>query len=165
MEPVIVTPLIASENGLPAGYATLQEFADNYLPKKISTRTAKRWLTAGEVPGAEKTPDGRWMIPASARHTPNVEPTTDVALTPGFQAPAVTPVQYDAPPAPLPEIPAGRTFFSAAEASALMSCPEMHISEYSIRKNREYYHATIGENGAVAVPRYRILQLKGLLPQ
>lgn len=151
----MVTPLI------PTYYLTLAQYADQH---NVSERTVKRWLSADELPGATKNEHGAWQIPSHAQRTvPAGEGQTTLALRPEQN---VTAVQYD-PPAPMPavrEIPAGRTFFSAAEAAELMSCPELRITAYAIKKHREYYHGVeAGPNGMIVVPAYRILQLKGLL--
>jgi hypothetical protein len=46
-----------------------------------SERTVLRWLKAGELPAATKTPDGQWFIPADAVHqvtSPDVSVTRQV---------------------------------------------------------------------------------------
>lgn len=146
---------------IPSWFVSLAQYSELH---GVTDRTVKRWLAGNELPGAYKDGRGAWQIPKDAVRTIPDE-SAQQGMVPAPRA-EVTPTQYDAPAPVAPAIPAGRTFFTAAEAAALMSCPELVISEYAVKKHREYYHAIdSGPNGAIIVPAYRLLQLKGILPQ
>lgn len=142
----MATPII------PTFYFTIPQYAEHH---GLSERTVKRYLAAGELPGAMKNEHNQWQIPAHVERT--LPQQHQVALVqPSEIEPAHHSLEFD-------DAPRRRTFYTADEAAELMSSPEMKITGYAVRKHREYFHAVdAGPNGQIIVPAARIRELKGM---
>jgi predicted DNA-binding transcriptional regulator AlpA len=119
-----------------------------------SERTVLRWLKAGELPSATKTPDGRWFIPADA-----VRQVTSPDMSVTRQGDVVRANGAAAQPASLGEALDRRTaLLSLEDASRLLGIPES-----SIRRHAEQLGAVPwGPRGTLVVPARVVRGLAGL---
>lgn len=123
-----------------------------------SERTVLRWLKAGELPAATKTPDGRWFIPADAVRQVRSSPVSpDMSVT--RQGDVVRANGAAAQPASLGEALDRRTaLLSLEDASTLLGIPES-----AIRRHAEQLGALPwGPRGTLVVPARTVRNLAGL---
>lgn len=143
-------------------YQTLKEYAaSHYAPGSInplSERTVKRWLTAGELPGAEKDAAGQWRIPAESVRT--VKESAEVVPLAGRHG-TVAPVMA----ATAPDWDMLPTFLTLEQASQLLS----PVTPRGIAANADYFGAVMltieGGHGhaRLMVPLATIKRLRGLI--
>lgn len=134
----------------PTAMLSIDEFAE---ARKASTRTVRRWLSDGRIPGAVMV-GNKWSIPAAAivqDTLPGIMTSTrDVAV---------------------PERGHVRDT-SMTVAAVLASLPVMvpldvahnvlGVSEYAMRQNADYFGLVrMGERGAYVMPKARIRELEG----
>ncbi|WP_157372878.1 hypothetical protein [Agromyces sp. Root81] len=127
----------------PTSLLTLQGYVD---ATGKTERTVRRWLAAGELPGAELR-DGAWMIPADAVR--RVGGSAEVARIGGdsqVTAPVSLTSLLDEQPALLPLDVAARL---------------LGTSEYSIKSNRDMFDVRRIGRGLV-VPQRVVRELAGL---
>lgn len=122
---------------------TLQGYVDR---TGKTERTVRRWLAAGDLPGARKDRGGQWMIPADAVYTPGAGAA--LALVEPEPEPVSLAGELDALPALL----------ALVDASRLLG-----VTEYAIRRNREFFGAVrLGPRGSLVVPASVVRELAGL---
>lgn len=110
----------------------------------ITVRTVKRWLAAGELPGATKDELGRWMIPNDAQRTTGELVTMENAMTRPMTS---QPVTLDALP----------SFLTVDEAAQILG-----ISRHAIATHREYFDVVpFGPHGSLVVPLATIKRIRG----
>lgn len=133
---------------------SIDDFAEQ---RQASTRTVRRWLAAGKIPGAVQI-GGKWSLPADAIVQDTLPGVMDTARDAG-RAVAVqqrghvtdTSMTVNAVLAPLPVMV---TLDVAARV--------LGISEYAIRANADYFELVrMGERGAYVMPKARIRELEG----
>lgn len=148
---------------------TLQQYAE---AKEVDQRTVKRWLSAGELPGAIKDEDsGKWSIPADARRTKGhglrATPVPDRAtaevtelvvhrhLTPSGVVP------FDGAPTPTPlldrlqDLPA---YLTVAQAAEFLGVPRAQIAAHP-----ETFDAVpVGVAGSLRVPQATVRRIAGI---
>ncbi|MFF0912008.1 hypothetical protein ACFWZW_15080, partial [Microbacterium enclense] len=115
--------------------------------RKVATRTVRRWLDAGRIPGAVKV-DGKWSLPAAAIVQ---DPLSGVMETvrPGAGKPDTLTV-----PGLLASMP---VMVPLAQAALILG-----VSEYTLRQNAGYFELQrMGDHGAYVMPKFRIRQLEG----
>ncbi|AXC36016.2 helix-turn-helix DNA binding domain protein [Microbacterium phage Loca] len=122
--------------------------------RKVATRTVRRWLDAGRVPGAVKVA-GKWSLPADA--------IVQDALPGVMDTVKDTPVSIDrrqhagselTVPGVLAPLPVMVPLDTAARV--------LGVSEYTMRRNADYFELQrMGENGSYVMPKARIRELEG----
>lgn len=125
----------------------LQTVAEYAKARRITDRTVKRWLAAGELPGAQKDEQGRWLIPADADRTEASGQL--VALEQTRQL-----VEQLPAPRSLDELP---SFLSIELAARILD-----ISQHAITTHRDYFGVVpFGPNGSLVVPLATIKKIRG----
>lgn len=132
---------------------SIDQFAELH---KASTRTVRRWLADGRIPGAVM--DGKkWMLPAEAivqDTLPGVMVARDSGRDVAVQQRGHgndTSMTVAGVLAPLP------VMVTLDVASRVLG-----ISEYAIRQHAEYFELQrMGERGAYVMPKARIRELEG----
>jgi hypothetical protein len=115
----------------------------------VSTRTVRRWLDAGEIPGARKV-KGKWAIPESALRQAPTSAVATVTPPPDTVATARPVTMADA----LATLP---VFVDMDVASRLLG-----ITAHAIKAHPDYFGLVrYGHRGAWVMPKYRIHQLNG----
>lgn len=124
----------------------IEEYA---MRNGVSTRTVRRWLDGGRIPGAVMI-GGKWALPLGA-------PVQDAAPTSGGTvATASTPgsgraLTVAAVLAPLPVM-------VPLETAARV----LGVTEYAVRRNAEYFQLVrMGDRGAYVMPKCRLRELEG----
>ena len=122
----------------------------------VTERTVRRWLAAGELPGARMIA-GAWAIPADAKRTPP-KPTGEV-VTLTRQETGHHPAGTQRPAFDLDQLP---SFLTLEQAAHLLSSADLKISPYAIAKNRDYFDVVpFGPNGSLVVPLATIKRIRG----
>lgn len=130
--------------------AALMLSLDDYAEQAgISTRTARRWLDANEIPGAGKV-RGKWAIPSGA-----VRQQTAGELVPREASTAPTSIAKALTVgAVLSTLP---VFLDLERASHLLG-----ITVYAIRSHPDYFNLVrFGDRGAYVMPKARVIELNG----
>lgn len=122
----------------------------------VSIRSVRRWLSAGELPGAVKTGDV-WMIPANAQRVRGAGSAVEHVAQPASAA--QTAVQQPAGGLSLAgQLDALTAYLTLEDAGRLLG-----ISAYAIRQNRQAFGVVpYGPNGALLVPQAVVRQVAGL---
>lgn len=115
----------------------------------VSTKTIRRHLTAGRIPGAVKRPNGTWVIPADATIAP---------AGPAVDAPVSTVATVDTS-TPAPTMPLVLTV--AETAHALRTTPYAILR---MLRTGELEGSKFGPHGSWAVPTGAVLD-KGRMRQ
>lgn len=118
-----------------------------------SERTVKRWLAADEIPGAQRDPSGRWLIPADAERVPT--PAGVVQMLRDTNS-AVDVRQLPTPAEIVEQLPA---LVPVGEDLARL----LGIPETAIRRNHDDYFQLkpFGPHGSLVMPRHRIKEIFG----
>ncbi|QKY80433.1 DNA binding protein [Microbacterium phage PoRanda] len=119
--------------------------------RKVATRTVRRWLDAGRVPGAVKV-GNKWSLPADAivqDALPGVMDTVKDTAPVALRAAAELTV-----PTVLAPLPVMVPIATAAQV--------LGVSEYTMRRNADYFELQrMGEHGSYVMPKARIRELEG----
>jgi hypothetical protein len=101
----MASPEDAPEDTPRVRYLTIRQYSDEH---QVHERTIKRWLSAGELPGAFQDQTTQWHIPADATRQPRSESVAGATLTftpaaPVLEWPGQPGTQLAAVPPPRPE--------------------------------------------------------------
>lgn len=127
---------------------SIDAFAEQHA---VATRTVRRWLDNGRIPGAVKVA-GKWSLPADAIVSDTLPGVMDtVKDSSSSTSRAAAQLTVPAVLAPLPVmVPLDR-------AAAVLG-----VTEYTLRKNAGYFELQrLGAHGAYVMPKSRIRQLEG----
>lgn len=121
---------------------------DGYAARQgVSTRTIRRWLDAGEIPGAVKIA-GKWAIPADA-----IRQVAQDALVP--TSPSRAPARQ--PATVVTVLDTQPVFLDLETASQLLG-----ITVHALKAHPDYFALVrYGHRGAWVMPKYRVHQLNG----
>lgn len=133
---------------------SIDQFAELH---NASTRTVRRWLSDGRIPGAVMV-GNKWSLPAEAIVQDTLPGVMDVARDSGRSVAVQqrghgndTSMTVAGILAPLP------VMVTLDVASRVLG-----ISEYAIRQHAEYFELQrMGERGAYVMPKARIRELEG----
>ncbi|QCS26967.1 helix-turn-helix DNA binding domain protein [Microbacterium phage TimoTea] len=120
--------------------------------RKVATRTVRRWLDAGRVPGAVKV-GNKWSLPADAivqDALPGVMDTVkDTSAPVALRAGAELTVAGVLAPLPV---------MVPLDTAARV----LGVSEYALRRNADYFQLQrLGARGSYVMPKSRIRELEG----
>ena len=143
------------------------------IAKGVSTRSIKRWLSDGELPGAEKDPfSGQWKIPAnavrqmSATSAEVAKPVNHSELLGqlGVAMPAgAEVVPWQTMPEPTPPTMRERLddetgYLTIADAAAYLGIPQAQI----LGQPEKFGVEKVGTNGSARVPQRIIRRIMGV---
>ncbi|WZB38970.1 helix-turn-helix DNA binding protein [Microbacterium phage Ekko14] len=122
--------------------------------RKVATRTVRRWLDAGRIPGATKVA-GKWLLPADAivqDALPGVMDTVkDAPVSIDRRQHAGSELTVAGVLAPLP------VMVPLDTAARVLG-----VSEYTMRRNADYFQLQrLGAHGSYVMPKSRIRELEG----
>lgn len=130
---------------------SIDAFAERH---NVATRTVRRWLDAGRIPGAVKVA-GKWSLPADAIVS---DPLPGVMDTVKDTAPAGGAVARSAASLTVPGVLAPLPVMVPLDTASRV----LGVSEYTMRRHADYFELQrMGERGAYVMPKARIRELEG----
>lgn len=131
-----------------AGTLSIDAFAARH---GVATRTVRRWLDAGRIPGATMIA-GKWALPADAVVQQPQQPAGGREIATVGHGQDMS--RQLTVPAVLAQLPVMVPLDVAARV--------LGISEYALRRHAEYFELQrLGARGAYVMPKSRIRELEG----